>query len=315
MIVNNLEFNLVSLDEMKAIFRGRITLSEPLARYTSFQIGGPADYYLEPADREDCATLVTYCRERQLPFLVMGKGSNMLVSDDGFRGAVINLEYGLNAIEYSGGCIVVEAGVTLSRFVDFCIQHGLRGVEMLPGIPGTIGGAIIMNAGAHGGEISDHLVDVDILRDAAFLTVRKEEGDFSYRRSGFGEDVVLGARFRFPEGDKTDLMRTRRELLIKRNRVQPVNFPNSGSMFKNPRGTYAAKLIEDAGLKGLKKGNGQISDRHANFMINLGGASAMDVLELVEHAQKVVFEKFGIHLELEVKLIGFAEEVVKEVWT
>jgi len=305
----------VVLDEIKTVFRGRMSLNEPLGKYTSFQIGGPADYYLEPADKEDCAAVIAYCNTQQLPFLVMGKGSNMLVSDEGFRGAVINLEYGLNNIELSDGIVRVEAGVPLSRFVDFCIQQGLRGVEMLPGIPGTIGGAVVMNAGAHGGEISDYLVAVDVLRDGKFITVRKEEGDFSYRRSGFGDDVVLGARFRLQPGDTADLMRTRRELLIKRNRTQPVNFPNSGSMFKNPHGTHAAKLIEDAGLKGMKKGRAQISDRHANFIVNMGGASANDVLELVERAQKSVFEKFGIHLELEVKLIGFAEEVVKEVWS
>lgn len=314
-MVNSQELVVVFLDEIKGVFRGRIALNEPLGKYTSFQIGGPADYYLEPADKEDCIAVITYCRGQKIPFLVMGKGSNMLVSDEGVRCAVINLEYGLNKLEYVGGFVVVEAGVPLSRFVDFCIQQGLRGVEMLPGIPGTIGGAVVMNAGAHGGEISDYLVSVDVLRDGRFLSVRKEEADFSYRRSGFGDDVVLGARFHLPEGNTADLMRTRRDLLIRRNRSQPVNYPNSGSMFKNPHGTYAAKLIEDAGLKGLKKGHAQISDRHANFIINTGGASAIDVLELVERAQKTVFEKFGIHLELEVKLVGFAEEVVKEVWS
>ncbi len=313
--MKDLGSNVIAMDDIKKNYRGRIALNVRLGRYTSFQIGGPADYYLEPADKNDCATLVSYCRDQKLPFLVMGKGSNMLVSDEGFRGAVINLEYGLNSIDWNGNDVSVGAGVLLSRFVDFCIQKGLRGVEMLPGIPGTIGGAVVMNAGAHGGEISDYLVDVEVLREGQFRTVRKEDGDFSYRRSGFAGDVVLGARFRLPQGDTAELMRIRRELLIKRNRVQPVNFPNSGSMFKNPPGSFAAKLIEDAGLKGMKMGNAQISDRHANFIVNLGGASALDVLGLVERAQKVVFEKFGIHLELEVKLVGFPEEVVHEVWS
>ena len=313
--MKDLRLIVISMDEIRKVFRGRIALNVQLGKYTSFQIGGPADYYLEPADKKDCATLIAYCREQKLPFLVMGKGSNMLVSDEGFRGAVINLEYGLNTIGWDGDCVSVGSGMLLSRFVDFCIQQGLRGVEMLPGIPGTIGGAIVMNAGAYSGEISDHLVDVEVLREGQIRTVRKAEGDFSYRRSGFAGDVVLGARFRLPRGDTAELMRLRRELLIKRNRVQPVNYPNSGSMFKNPTGKFAAKLIEESGLKGTKIGNAQISERHANFIVNLGDASAMDVLGLVEKAQKVVFEKFGVHLELEVKLIGFPEEVTHEVWS
>ncbi len=304
---------MISIEDIRAFFRGRISLNEPLARYTSFQIGGPADYYLEPADKEDCVALVLFCQRRKLPYLMMGKGSNMLVSDGGVRGAVVNLESGMSGIRREGDLISAEAGIPLARFVDFCIQQGLRGVEMLPGIPGTLGGAVVMNAGAYGGEISDHLVDVEVLRNGAVDRLRKEEIPFSYRHSGFREEVVLGARFRLPEGDKAEILRQRRELLIRRNRAQPVNFPNSGSMFKNPEGTHAAKLIEEAGLKGSRSGQAQISDRHANFIINLGGAKAMDVLALIERAQKTVLDRSGIHLELEVKLIGFEEAIVREV--
>ncbi len=304
---------MISIEDIRAFFRGRISLNEPLARYTSFQIGGPADYYLEPADKEDCVALVLFCQRRKLPYLMMGKGSNMLVSDGGVRGAVVNLESGMSGIRREGDLISAEAGIPLARFVDFCIQQGLRGVEMLPGIPGTLGGAVVMNAGAYGGEISDHLVDVEVLRNGAVDRLRKEEIPFSYRHSGFREEVVLGARFRLPEGDKAEILRQRRELLIRRNRAQPVNFPNSGSMFKNPEGMHAAKLIEEAGLKGSRSGQAQISDRHANFIINLGGAKAMDVLALIERAQKTVLDRSGIHLELEVKLIGFEEAIVREV--
>ncbi len=304
---------MIGLDDIRSFFRGRISLHEPLGRYTSFQIGGPADYFLEPADKEDCVALVLFCQRHKLPYLMMGKGSNMLVSDGGVRGAVINLEAGMNGIRREGKFIVAEAGIPLARFVDFCIQQGFRGVEMLPGIPGTLGGAVVMNAGAYGGEISDYLVDVELLRNGIVEAVRKEDIAFSYRHSGLREEVVLGARFALPDGDKAEIMRQRRDLLIKRNRAQPVNFPNSGSMFKNPPGTYAAKLIEEAGLKGSRSGRAQISERHANFIINLGGAKALDVLALIERARKTVLEKFGIHLELEVKLIGFEEEIVNEV--
>ena len=237
----------------------------------------------------------------------------MLVSEDGVRGAIINMEEGVNKIRLEGDCVVVEAGMTMSRFVDFCIQHGFRGVEMLPGIPGTIGGAVMMNAGAYGGEISDFLVDVEVLRDGHITTVRKGEAGFSYRHSGFSRDIILGASFKLPQGEKADIMNIRRELLLKRNRAQPVNMPNSGSMFKNPAGTFAAKLIEEAGVKGIRSGNAQISEKHANFIVNLGGAKADDVLQLIELARNEVFKKTGISLELEVKLIGFPEAMYKSV--
>ncbi len=305
---------MVNLCDIRKFFRGRIAINEPLGRYTSFQIGGPADYFLEPADKDDSVAILLYCQRQRLPYLLMGKGSNMLVSDEGVRGAVINLEAGLHGLRCEGDLVTAEAGISIAKFVDFCIQNGLRGVEMLPGIPGTLGGAVMMNAGAYGGETADYLVDVEVLRNGVVRTIPKEDVGFSYRHSGLRDDAIFGARFRLPQGDKAELMRQRRELLIRRNRTQPINYPNSGSMFKNPAGSYAAKLIEEAGLKGFTIGGAQISERHANFMINLGGAKAVDVLGLIERAQKTVFERNGIHLELEVKLVGFAEAAVSEVW-
>jgi UDP-N-acetylmuramate dehydrogenase len=303
----------IIIDDIQKMFRGKIALGEPMKQHTSFRIGGPADYYLEPADRDDCIAVVSFCRKRNIPFLMMGKGSNMLVGDDGIRGAVINLEYGIHAMRCDGDIVKSDAGVPLARFVDFCIQQGFAGVEMLPGIPGTLGGAIVMNAGAYGGEISNHLIGVEILRDGKIITVRKEDAGFAYRKSNFQDEIVLGASFRLPRGDKAELMRSRRELLIRRNRTQPVNLPNSGSMFKNPQGTFAGKLIEEAGLKGRRIGNAQISERHANFIVNLGAAAALDVVSLIEEIQKTVFKRSGVHLELEIKLIGFAESVLKGV--
>ena len=288
-------------------------LHEPLNRYTSFRIGGPADYYFEPADREDLTRLVRYLNKRKVPFIVIGGGSNLLVSDDGVRSAVINVEKGLNRIQDEGATITVEAGVRIARFVDFCIQKGLQGVEMLPGIPGTIGGAVVMNAGAYGGEISDYLVEVEILRDGEIVRVQKKNAGFAYRRSGFQNDVVLGAMFTLPEGDRAALIRARRAVLVKRNQTQPLNMPNSGSVFKNPQGKFAAKLVEDAGLKGTTIGNAKISERHGNFIVNMGNATAMDIIELIKLARKTVVERFGIKLELELKLIGFSESLYQEV--
>lgn len=303
---------MVNIDDIRKFFRGRIALSEPLSKYTSFRIGGPADYFLEPADRDDVVALVSYLQQQSFPFVLIGKGSNMLVSDEGIRGAVISLENGLTAMRVEDGRVFADAGVTLVRFVDFCVQRGYQGVEMLAGIPGTVGGAVIMNAGAYGGEISDHLVDVEILRGGSVIRVPKSDAGFSYRRSGFEGDVVLGASFSLPVGEKAEIMRIRRDLLLKRNRAQPVNMPNSGSMFKNPPGNHAAQLIDAAGLKGTRRGNAQISDRHANFIINLGGAKATDVLDLVHLARERVRAQFSIDLELEVRLVGFAKPARKE---
>lgn len=304
---------MVSLEEIKKFFRGSIKLSQPLANFTTFRIGGPADYYLEPLDKEDVVNLIKHLQANLFPFMIIGNASNLLISDGGYRGAVINLESALGEIRKEGEFVVVGSGTRLAKCVDFCVQRGLGGVEMLAGIPGTVGGAVIMNAGAYGGEISDYLVDVEVLREGNIVWVKKEESGFSYRRSGFGRDVVLGARFVLPKKDKTELMRVRRELLVKRNLAQPVNYPNAGSIFKNPQGNYAAKLIESAGLKGLRRGSAQISERHGNFIVNLGNARATDVLELIHEAQRGVFEKFKVRLELEVKLVGFNGKDYKAV--
>ncbi len=303
---------MIGLENVQEIFRGHVALHEPLKKYTSFRIGGPADYYLEPVGKDDLVRLVTYLQGQNFPFVIIGNGSNLLVSDEGIRGAVINLEKGLSNISSEGNVVAVEAGVRLPRFVDFCIQRGLKGVEMLPGIPGTVGGAVVMNAGAFGGEISDHLVEVEVLRAGEILRVKKEDAGFSYRRSGFRRDIVLSATFRLSQGDKAEMMKVRRELLVKRNESQPLNMPNSGSVFKNPEGSFAARLIEDAGLKGKRIGGAQISEKHGNFIVNVAKATAADVLALVRLARETVAQKFGVILELEVKLLGFPEDVYKE---
>ena len=210
--------------------------------------------------------------------------------------------------------VVAGSGMQVGRFVDFCIHKDLQGVEMLAGIPGTVGGAVIMNAGAYDGEISDHLVDVEVVNNAKTVFISKAQAGFGYRCSGFQGMVVLGARFGLPAGDKEDLMRIRRDLLIRRNRSQPVNLPNSGSMFKNPEGNHAAKLIEEAGLKGTRRGGARISERHANFIVNEGHATARDVIRLLEAAHVEVMKKRGINMELEIKLLGFGENIYEEIY-
>jgi UDP-N-acetylmuramate dehydrogenase len=298
----------VSLENLQKVFRGEIRISEPLSQHTWLKIGGPADYFLKPSDREDIVHVVRFFRDREFPYMIIGRGSNLLVHDEGFRGAMINLEDVLSGIRLEDGDVSVDAGVWISTFVDFCIKHGFAGTEMLAGIPGTIGGAIRMNAGAYGGEISDYLLEIEAIRDSKVVRIKKEDAGFSYRKSGFVDDVVLSARFRFPKKDKEDLIRVRRELLIKRNAAQPVNFPNTGSIFKNPEGAFAAKLIDDCGLKGRRIGGAMISDLHANFIVNVENASSRDVFDLMVLMRNEVFKRFELMLEHEVLPVGFSKE-------
>ncbi|MFH0988712.1 MAG: UDP-N-acetylmuramate dehydrogenase [bacterium] len=304
---------MVSLIDIQQFFRGNIALNEPMEKYTTMRVGGPADYYLEPVDKHDLAELVKYFQNHSFPFMALGRGSNIVFSDEGYRGAVMNLESPLSSLRLEGEIVIAEAGAPLTRFVDFCIQNGFSGVEMLAGIPGTVGGAVIMNAGAYGGEISNYLVDVEVIRNGQLQCVKKEEGQFVYRNSGFVHDIVLCATFKLPQGKKEALLERRRELILKRNANHPLNYPNSGSMFKNPPGNPAAKLIESVGLKGKRVGNAQISEKHANFIVNLGGAKAADIITLLELARRSVYQHSGILLEIEVKLIGFSEEVRKRI--
>ena len=306
---------MLHLDELQNNFKGTLALNEMMSKHTSFCIGGPADLYAEPKDKFDLLTLVNFLQEQNIPFTMLGNGSNVLISDSGLRGVVINLESGLNNISYENNLVVVESGVMLNRFVGFCIQRELKGVEMLAGIPGTIGGAILMNAGAHGGEISDYIVDVEVIRDKKFQTVVKEEAQFQYRSSGFRSEVIVSARFQLQQGMKDEMMNVRKEMLKKRNATQPLDLPNSGSVFKNPKPLYAAKLIEECGLKGRQIGNAAISEKHANFIVNVGNAKADDVLSLMKLAKKTVKEKCNVDLELEVKLMGFAKEEVLEMYS
>jgi UDP-N-acetylmuramate dehydrogenase len=297
----------ISLADIQNYVHGFIAVDEPMSKYTWIKVGGPADFYLEPESRLELVAIVEYFYSHQYPWIVVGRGSNMLVSDDGFRGAVINVEHALNTIREEKGFVFADSGVRLPKFVDFCVQNELAGVEMLAGIPGTIGGAVVMNAGAHGGEIADHLVDVEVVRNGSVQRIQKADAEFSYRRSGFAHDLVLGASFQLVKGTKEQLSARRRELILKRNETQPLDYPNLGSMFKNPPNTHAAKLIEQAGLKGKRIGDIQVSEKHSNFFINLGNAKATDVIHMIDLVKQTVYQQSGILLEPEVKMVGFAE--------
>jgi UDP-N-acetylmuramate dehydrogenase len=304
---------MISAENIRNVFQGKISLNHSLAPYTSMKVGGPADYFLEPKDKADVVAIVRLLQQNRFPFMMIGRGSNMIIHDDGIRGAVIHLESGLSNVALENDLVMAEAGARLTKLVDFCIQNSLGGLEWAAGIPASVGGAIVMNAGAHGGEMKDSLVDADVLKDGSVVRVRKEDAGFAYRSSIFSSDVVLSGRFRLAKGDKEEILKRKSELIARRNATQPLNLPNSGSMFKNPSGTFAAKLIEQAGLKEKRIGGAQISEKHSNFMVNLGNARADDVIRLIDLARRTVYQNAGILLELEVKLVGFPEHVLANV--
>lgn len=294
--------------ELSSLIQGSVTENAPLAPFSTLRIGGAAKIFVEPLTPDDVTTIQTFVLEHRLPFFILGNGSNVLISDTGWDGIVMNLEKGFNKLQYADGIVTTGAGVKMATFVDFAIRNNRKGVEMLAGIPATIGGAIRMNAGCYGGETSDYLLDVQFIRDGKYLSLTKSGSGFRYRHSGFKKtDIILGARFQMEEGDPNDMREIKIKHLKHRNEVQPVNLPNCGSVFKNPKPQFSAELIEAAGLKGTQVGGAQISPMHANFIVNIGNAKSGDVLSLMNLARKKVFEMTGIILEPEVQLIGFQE--------
>jgi UDP-N-acetylmuramate dehydrogenase len=284
----------------------------PLKPFTSYRIGGPAKYYSAPSVLEDLLELLQWAKHESLPIFVLGGGTNVLVSDRGFPGLVIHLRNFLTNLSdiQAGGRWTVGAGTALTPWVRRTVYEGFQGVEDLIGIPGTIGGALRMNAGAFTGEISRPLLNVEVLDAHLRLnTLEKREVRFSYRRAPELEDkIILKARFILERGDAKRLKLRLREVLRLRREKQPLESPSCGSVFKRPEGDYAGRLIEEAGLKGITCGGAQVSPKHANFIVNLGYASAADVLKLIKHIKKKVKEVFGIELQREIVLVGFREE-------
>lgn len=294
--------------------RGEVRQNEPMSSHTSFKIGGPADALVTPVDRDDLAALLGEVRERGIPYAVLGGGTNLLVRDGGFRGVIISLKQ-LNTIEASreyrslGGSFMVvraDAGVVLAKLMNFAAERGLTGLEFAAGIPGTVGGALCMNAGTAQGEIGDVVDSVTLLGPAGDLLVRhRDEMRFGYRTANVpAGHIVLDTKIILRHGDAGKIKAQVKELLEQRKGRQPWGLPNAGSVFKNPMDEAAGKLIESAGLKGLTIGGAQVSDKHANFIVNLGNARAADVLALMNTIQEKVLEMHRIRLEPEIKIIG-----------
>lgn len=279
----------------------------PLSTMTTFRVGGMADYVACPKAAEQISDLLKICRAHKMPYFVLGNGSNILASDDGYRGVIIYVLSCMNQIVIDGITVKAQAGAQLIKVAHEAAQHGLTGLEFASGIPGTIGGAIYMNAGAYGGEIKDVVRTVTAMDYAGNIyTMSCDEMDFSYRHSIVQDRnlIVLSAEFQLEAGKQEEIDSRISELAAARKSKQPLEYPSAGSTFKRPEGYFAGKLIADAGLKGFSIGGAQVSEKHSGFVINKGGATADDIMKLICHVKDEVNSQFGVMLETEVKTLG-----------
>jgi len=298
---------LLQQEFLKFMDNDSVLIDEPMSKHTSFKIGGPADILLLPKSSEEIQRVIQICNELGVPFFTMGNGSNLLVSDKGMRNVVIKIAEGFNKIEIKDKIITAEAGILLSTLSKKALQESLGGLEFASGIPGTLGGAITMNAGAYGGEMKDVVKScraVDLQGNIVDLTI--EELEMGYRTSLIQKKrlIVLEVTMELEEKDFSIIKSTMDELTVQRTTKQPLHLPSAGSIFKRPEGHFAGKLIQDSGLKGYRVGGAQVSELHSGFIVNVGNATAKDVLDLIKHIQKEVQGRFGILLETEVRLVG-----------
>ncbi len=281
--------------------------NEPMSDHTSFKIGGNADIFITPKSEEDCSMAVLSCKKNNVEYIVIGNGSNLLVSDNGFRGAVICISSAMSNIWLiDDNTIFCEAGASLACVCNFALKNSLTGLEFAYGIPGNIGGAISMNAGAYGGEIKDVLVECSYIDDCGNIKkILGKELDFSYRHSFFTNKnyCIVSVVIKLNSGNTDEIRAQMTEILKKRKEKQPLEYPSAGSTFKRPEGSYASLLIDECGLKGCRIGDAQVSEKHAGFIVNIGKATCDDVLSLIEYVKQDVQAKTGYILEPEVKII------------
>lgn len=287
-------------------FGERFKQNEPMSAYTTFKTGGAADLFLEPSSAEEIIFALELLKDGSVPYIIIGKGSNLLVSDDGFRGAVIKLGEKFSAIGLNGTTITAQSGASMASVAALALKNGLTGLEFAAGIPGSVGGGVCMNAGAYGGELKDIIKTVSVLKDGEIKTLKCEECGFGYRSSRIMREkmIALGAEFELQRGDYSEISAKMKDFAERRISKQPLEYPSAGSTFKRPEGYFAGKLIEDSGLKGFGIGAAQVSEKHCGFIINKGGAASSDIYDLISAVQKKVFDKFGVRLETEVRLVG-----------
>ena len=280
---------------------------EPMSRHTTFRIGGNADYFVKPGNADEVAAVIVVCREYNIPYFILGNGSNLLVSDDGYRGMIINIMDNMDSVTVDGRIITAQAGAMLVRVSVMARDNALTGLEFASGIPGTIGGAVYMNAGAYGGEMKNVVKTVRAIDEyGRIYELDSEKMDFSYRHSIVEERklIVLEVTLELEHGSGEAIDNRMKELAEARRSKQPLEYPSAGSTFKRPEGYFAGKLIMDAGLRGYSVGGAQVAEKHCGFVINKGGATASDVVELIRDVQHDVDDKFGVTLEPEVKMLG-----------
>ena len=305
--------NKVYNELLDIVGKENIMMDEPMKKHVSFRVGGPADILVRPINEEQLKEILLYIKSEEIPYLIIGNGSNLLVRDGGIRGVVVELSDNFSDFKIDGNKIEIKAGALLSRIGNAALREELKGFEFASGIPGTFGGALAMNAGAYGGEIKDIVKTVKVMdEDGNILELSNEEMHFGYRRSTIVEKgyVALSAVVELEKGNYDDIKATMDDLRDRRTSKQPLNFASAGSTFKRPEGYFAGKLIQDSGLKGLSIGDAQVSEKHSGFVINRGNATAKELLDLMFAVKSTVNAKFGVMLEEEVKIVG--EDPVKE---
>jgi UDP-N-acetylmuramate dehydrogenase len=290
----------------KGLIEGRVLFSAPMRQFTSIKVGGPADTLLFPKDVDELRKIVRYARRKNIPVLVIGKGTNLIVRDKGVRGWVVSLTQGMKKFQMKGERVEAEAGLPLLRLVQFSIEKGLSGLEPFFGIPGTVGGGLAMNAGAWGVELKDLLLSITLMKEDGEVVERpRSRLRFSYRRLALSPSwIILKGQFQLKKGKREEVLARVKSYSEMRKRTQPLDYPSAGSIFKNPKEGPAGKWIGEIGLKGFRMGQAMVSDRHANFIINLGKATAEEVTNLMEWVERKVYEEKGISLEREVKVVG-----------
>ena len=289
------------------IAKDSILIDEPMSRHTTFRVGGPADFFVTPKAKEEVRDVVRICKEAGMPYYIIGNGSNLLVSDAGYRGVIIQIYKEMNEVKVEGDLVKAQAGALLSGIAAKALGAELSGFEFASGIPGTIGGACVMNAGAYGGEMKDVLESVTVLTgEGKIIELGRNELELGYRTSVIAKKgyIVLGAVLKLERGDGEKIKTYMDELKEKRVTKQPLEYPSAGSTFKRPEGYFAGKLIEDAGLRGFQVGGAQVSEKHCGFVINRDHATAADIMELMRQVQIRVKENSGVDLEPEVKRLG-----------
>lgn len=287
--------------------KDNVRINEPMKNHTTFKIGGPAQYYVTPESVTQIQEVVSLCRDMNIPLHVIGNGSNILVGDDGVDGVVLALFNTFSDYEIKDNVITAQAGMSLIKLAVVALREGLTGLEFASGIPGSVGGAVYMNAGAYDGQMKDVVTSVTVLDEAGNIRILgRDELDMGYRTSAVAKNnmIVLQVVIELKSGDKEQIKARMNQLSELRKQKQPLEYPSAGSTFKRPEGYFAGKLIADAGLKGYSIGGAAVSEKHAGFVVNMGGATAKDVVELTDYIKKRIMEQFGVTLELEVKRIG-----------